>query len=84
MNAIGYGSSMADTDTETLEQLKLCRDKVIADILAGKNVTSLTIGSKTSDFPSSNATLDMIEKLISRYTSKSSTGSARTRARIKR
>ena len=73
---------MANTDAEVLEQLKLTRDKVIADILAGINVTQVMIGAKEVRYPATQATLDMVEKLISRYTSKTSTGSARTRARI--
>ena len=78
------------TDSEILEQYKLARDSVVAKINAGTHVTELTIRSKTSRFPSSEALLKHIESMITYYSrlvsqaAQQNKGGSRNLARMQR
>lgn len=67
------------TDSETLNELKLARDKLIDAIVDGVDFIELTIRGKTSKRPVSTDQLDTLEALILRYDKKVSAESSKSK-----
>ena len=76
---------MSRSDSEHLEFLKLARDQLNDAILARKDATLVTYGTKTVSFSARDRVLMNVEKLITRYeikVSRATSGAARNRIRL--
>lgn len=75
---------MSDSDTTVLEQYRLARDKLIAEIIAGTSVVRLMIRGREVETSDPQRTLEFVEREIEKYERRTASNRGRTSTLVRR